>query len=71
MRLIRRLSAYARIFPRGRRNRTDALRYLIRRPALLAAVSAYEGAVMVSNRLEPRVKYLAGLKAAGITGCPM
>jgi hypothetical protein len=42
MRLLRRLSAYARILPNGRRNRTDALRYLIRRPALLAAIGAYE-----------------------------
>ena len=70
MRLLRRLRAYAAIAPRGRRNRTDALRYLARRPALLAAIGGYEAAVMVSNRVDPRLKYLAGLKASGIAGCP-
>jgi hypothetical protein len=70
MRLTRRLRAYGAIAPRGRRNRTDALRYLLRRPALLAAIGSYETAVMVSNRVEPRLKYLATLKASGIAGCP-
>jgi hypothetical protein len=42
----------------------------MRRPALLAAVSAYETAVLVSNRVEPRLKYLASLKTSSITGCP-
>ena len=70
MRLLRRLRAYGAIAPHGRRNRTDALRYLVRRPALLAAIGSYEAAVMVSNRVEPRLKYLAALKASGIAGCP-
>ncbi len=70
MRLLKRLRAYLRIAPRGRRNSTDAVRYLIRRPALLGAIAGYETAVMVSNRLEPRLKYLATMKASGLTGCP-
>ena len=70
MRLLRRLLAYARIFPHGRRNATDALRFLVRRPALLAAISGYEVGVLLSNRVDPRLKYLAGLKAASLTGCP-
>jgi len=70
MRLLRRLRAYAQIAPRGRRNRADALRYLIRRPALLAAIGAYEGAVLASNRVDPRLKYLAVLKASSLAGCP-
>jgi hypothetical protein len=70
MRLLRRLRAYGRILPRGTRNRADALRYLIRRPALLAAISGYETAVLVSNRVDPRLKYLAVAKASGLTGCP-
>jgi hypothetical protein len=70
MRLLRRLLAYARILPNGRRNRTDALRYLIRRPALLAAIGAYETAVLASNRVDPRLKYLAVLKSSSLVGCP-
>ena len=70
MRLMKRLRAYLRIAPRGRRNSTDALRYLVRRPVLLAAIGGYETAVMASNRVEPRLKYLATMKAAGLTGCP-
>src|SRR6266699_4932284 len=70
MRLVRRLSAYLRVMPRARSNRTDLLRYLIRRPALLAAVGAYETAVLVSNRVDPRLKYLAMLKTSSLAGCP-
>src|SRR5215218_1944164 len=70
MRLLRRLSAYARILPNGRRNRTDALRYLIRRPALLAAIGASETAVLAGNRVDPRLKYLAVLKCSSLAGCP-
>ena len=70
MRLLRRLLGYARILPGARRNRTDLLRYMIRRPALLAAIGGYETAVMFSNRVEPRLKYLAVVKASTLTGCP-
>jgi hypothetical protein len=70
MRPLRRLRAYGAIAPRGRRNPTDALRYLRRRPALLVAIGGHETAVMVSNRVEPRLNYLATLKASGIAGCP-
>jgi hypothetical protein len=62
--------AYARILPNGRRNRTDALRYLIRRPALLAAIGAYETTVLASNRVDPRLKSLAVLKSSSLVGCP-
>jgi hypothetical protein len=70
MRLLRRLRALARIVPRGRDNATDALRYLIRRPAPLAAVGGYETATLISNRVDPRLKYLAVLKTSGRVGCP-
>ncbi len=62
--------AYASIAPRGRRNTTDALRFLVRRPALLAAIGGYEVAVLLSNRVDVRLKSLAGLKAASLAGCP-
>ena len=70
MRFLRRLWAYARILPGARRNRADLLRYLVRRPALLAAVGTYEAAILASNRVEPRLKYLAVVKASSIAGCP-
>ncbi len=69
-RLGRRLLAYAQILPNARRNRADYLRWLVRRPAIFGAVNAYETAVLVSNGVDPRVKYLASLKASSLTGCP-
>jgi hypothetical protein len=70
MRLAGRLVAYARVLARARRNRTDLLRYLWRRPALLGAVSTYETALLLSNRLDTRLKLLAQMKASGLIGCP-
>jgi alkylhydroperoxidase family enzyme len=69
MRLLARLRAYLYALTRARRNRTDLLRYLIRRPALLGAVGAYEAATMVSNRVGVRLKYLAYMKASSLAGC--
>ena len=70
MRLLRKLWVYARVLPRARRNRTDLMAWMGRRPALLGAIGAYESAVVVSNRLDPRVKALASLKASMQAGCP-
>ena len=70
MRLLRRLLAYGRVLPSARRNRTDLLRHLVRRPAILAAVGAYETAVLASNRVDARLKYLATTKASSLIGCP-
>lgn len=70
MRLLRRLLAYILILPRARRHRADLLRYLVRRPALLAATGAYETAALISNRTEPRLRCLAVLKASSLIGCP-
>jgi hypothetical protein len=55
-RLARRLYAYASILPRARRNRADYLRWLVRRPAIFAAVNAYETAVLTGNSVDPRLK---------------
>lgn len=68
-RFTRRLFGYARILPRAKRNRIDLARWLVRRPALFAAVYAYE-AVLVTNGVDPRLKYLASLKASSLAGCP-
>ena len=68
MKLVKKLRAYATLRPR--RNHFDFLRYLARRPALMAAVSTYETAIMLSNRLETRYKQLASIKASSLIGCP-
>jgi hypothetical protein len=39
-------------------------------PAVLAAAAAYELASERARHLEPRLKVLAGIKAATLIGCP-
>ena len=70
MRLTGKLAAYGRVAPRARRHRTDLLRYLGRRPALLAAVGGYESALLISSSVDNRLKALADLKVASRVGCP-
>lgn len=70
MRLLLRLRAYARIMRKATRNQTDATKYLVRRPAIMAAVGVYEAAVLFSNRVDVRAKYLAGMRASSLIGCP-
>jgi hypothetical protein len=72
VRVLRRMRAYAGIIRRGRLSpaTAEALGRLARRPALLTANAGYEVAVLVSNRVDPRLKYLATLKASGRIGCP-
>lgn len=69
MRLLRRVAAYRRIgLPK--RNQTDAVRFYTRRPLIGAAVGVMEGAQLLSNRADLRMKYLAGLYASSLIGCP-
>jgi hypothetical protein len=70
VRLAEKLAAYGRVLPKARRNRTDLVRYVGRRPALLAAIGVYEGALLVSSRVDNRLKALAGLKVSARVGCP-
>lgn len=70
MRTLRKLAAYGRVLPRARRNKTDLPRWMVRRPFLLGAIGAYESAVLFSNRVDLRVKLLAGLKTSTRIGCP-
>ncbi len=66
-----RLRAFLKVAARGQRaESSDPLRLLRRRPALLLAVSGYELALLTSNRLDARLKYLASVKASGLVGCP-
>jgi hypothetical protein len=48
----------------------DFYRYALRRPQLVAAVGMYELSLLLENSVEPRVKYLASVKASSLTGCP-
>ncbi|CAN5215823.1 hypothetical protein BH24ACT19_BH24ACT19_11940 [soil metagenome] len=65
------LRGYGRVFARARYRRVpDLLRLLVKRPAVLAAVGTYETALLVSGRVESRLKALAQIKAASLVGCP-
>ena len=70
MRTLRKIIAEMRVLVRARRNRMDLVRYLIRRPAILAATSGYESALLLSSRADTQTKFLAQVKASGLVGCP-
>jgi alkylhydroperoxidase family enzyme len=68
---LEKVSAYGKVFVRTRVRRVpDLLRLLVKRPTILAAVSTYETALLVSNRIDGRLKALAMLKASSLIGCP-
>ncbi len=65
------LRAYSKTFARTRYRRVpDLLRLLVKRPAILAAVGTYETALLVSGRVDGRLKVLASIKASSLVGCP-
>ena len=70
MRTPRKIIVELRVLTRARRNRTDAVRWLIRRPLLLGAIGTYETALLLSAKAQTRLKLLAQLKAASLVGCP-
>ena len=70
MKTLRKIAAEISVIVRARRNRWDLLRFLIRRPALLAGVSAYETGLVLSSRAATRWKSLAQLKTSALVGCP-
>ncbi|BBL79717.1 hypothetical protein RxyAA322_15710 [Rubrobacter xylanophilus] len=68
---VRNLLAPLKVFARTRYERVpDLVRLLIQRPAILAAVGSYESALLVSGRVEGRIKALAELKTSSLVGCP-
>lgn len=69
MRMLKRSWSHLRVLAKARRNRTDLLRWLGRRPQLLAATGTYEMALLMSNRMESRLKQLASSKAAAMVNC--
>ena len=66
---LRTLVRYVRAFARAKRHRTDFVRWLVRRPQLLAANGMYEAAIMFSNRTDTTLKELGELKAAALISC--
>ncbi len=70
MRLLKRLRSYAKVLPKASRNKNDLTKYLVRRPAIAVAVGAYETAVLLSNKVDVRVKYLACTRVSARIGCP-
>ena len=54
-RLLQRLKGLTALRPR-RREMPDVVRLLMHRPAFLFGVSAFETAVLFSNRVDPKVK---------------
>lgn len=69
MRSIVRMRHYMKAFRGARRNRSDLVGWLVRRPQLLAGMVGYEMSLLFANRLDPRLKDLAELKAAGLVNC--
>jgi len=71
MGLVANLRAYGRVLTRTRYGRTpDVVRLLARRPAIAVGVSAYETGLLLSGRVEPRLKALAAVKTSALIGCP-
>lgn len=65
------LRGYGKVFARARhRGVPDLLRLLAKRPAVLTAVGTYETALLVSGRVESRLKALASIKTSSLVGCP-
>ena len=48
----------------------DLLRLLLKRPPVLMGVGAYETALLVSSKLDSRLKALASIKTGSLVGCP-
>jgi alkylhydroperoxidase family enzyme len=69
VRAIRQVVEVLRVLARARRNRLDLLRALARRPQLLLGTGVYELAIVLSARVDARLKILAELKAAAMVSC--
>ncbi|MET8423664.1 carboxymuconolactone decarboxylase family protein [Nocardia sp. NPDC004860] len=69
MRVITRILNYVKAMRRARRNRTDLVGWLIRRPQLLVSTMIQETMLLFSNRVDPHLKDLAELKAAALVNC--
>ncbi|WP_067821105.1 carboxymuconolactone decarboxylase family protein [Nocardia inohanensis] len=69
MRAMTRTWNYIKAFGRARKNQSDLVGWLIRRPLVLLGTMFYETVLLLSNRLDPHLKELAELKAAALVNC--
>ncbi|MEU8896980.1 carboxymuconolactone decarboxylase family protein [Nocardia sp. NPDC048505] len=69
MRALTRIRHYASAFRQAKRHRSDLPGWLARRPLIGFAVAVYETMLLLSNRLDPKLKELAELKVAGLVNC--
>ena len=65
------LRAYGKTFASARYDEVpDLFRLLLKRPAMLIGVGAYEPALLVSSKANNRLKVLATIKTSSLVGCP-
>ena len=65
------LRAYGKTLASARYDEApDLLRLLLKRPAMLMGISAYETALLVSSKVDSRLKMLASIKTSSLVGCP-
>ena len=65
------LCAYGKTFVSARYDEApDLSRLLLKRPAILMGVGAYETALLVSSKVDSRLKALASIKTGSLVGCP-
>ncbi len=69
-RLAERFVGEIGVLAKAKRNRTDLLRWIVRRPALFVLNSAGETAQLAMNGVDARLKALAGVKTSSLAGCP-
>ncbi len=58
-----------KVLSQAKRNKGDSFGWLLRRPFIFAAIGWYEFALLFSMRMDPKLKELAGLKAAALINC--
>ena len=69
MRMLKRIWIHIRVFGKATQNKSDLVRWLIRRPQYLFATGFVETMLLLSGRLDPELKTLATAKAAGMANC--
>lgn len=69
MRVLHQVRSAFQVLSRARRNRTDFLGAMIRRPQILLATVGYELGILASARVDAPLKTLAELKVAAMVAC--
>lgn len=69
MRALNKMWKYTKVLTKAKRNRSYYFGWLIRRPLVAFANFVYEFCLMFSNRMDPKLKQLAEMKAAAMVNC--